>query len=157
MSPTTLTLNAGNCILESIKVHLVIPHYLHSCCHCQDHDGRSVTDACTVGLYLPTSDIDLVVMDSGADDVKIALKALSHKLGNTGIAIKIQVGPQTCLMTSKLELQTLCDAVLHRDRISRTACLLQNKCDAAPHLKMYACKVDMCLCIHHLAMHRVLH
>ncbi|KAL0037432.1 hypothetical protein WJX79_008048 [Trebouxia sp. C0005] len=43
------------------------------------------------GLYLPTSDIDLVVMDSGADDVKIALKALSHKLGNTGIAIKIQV------------------------------------------------------------------
>lgn len=43
------------------------------------------------GLYLPTSDIDLVVMDSGAHDVKIALKALSNKLGNTGIATKIQV------------------------------------------------------------------
>ncbi|MCJ1305231.1 hypothetical protein MMC08_008045 [Hypocenomyce scalaris] len=43
------------------------------------------------GLYLPTSDIDLVVMDSGADDIKIALRALSNKLSNTGIAIKIQV------------------------------------------------------------------
>lgn len=43
------------------------------------------------GLYLPTSDIDLVVMDSGADDIKIALRALSNKLSTTGIAIKIQV------------------------------------------------------------------
>jgi len=34
-------------------------------------------------------------MDSGAHDVKIALKALGNKLGNTGIATKIQVGPQT--------------------------------------------------------------
>ena len=71
------------------------PHHLRSCCLCQNHDGRDLTDACTAGLYLPTSDIDLVVMDSGAVDVKIALKALGNKLGNTGIATKIQVGPQT--------------------------------------------------------------
>ncbi len=71
-------------------------------------------------------------MDSGADDVKIALKALGNKLGNTGIATKIQVGPQTCLMTSKPRLQTLCDAVLHHDHTSRTACCGngQNTCDA---------------------------
>jgi len=73
----------------------VAPHHCHSCCHCQDHNARDLTDACTAGLYLPTSDIDLVVMDSGADDVKIALKALGNKLGNTGIATKIQVGPQS--------------------------------------------------------------
>lgn len=83
----------------------------------------NLTDACSAGLYLPTSDIDLVVMDSGADDVKIALKALGNKLGNTGIATKIQVGPQTCLTTSKLKLQTLCDAVLHHDYTPGTACL----------------------------------
>ena len=50
-----------------------------------------LTKSDLAGLYLPTSDIDLVVMDSGADDVKIALRALSNKLSNTGIAIKIQV------------------------------------------------------------------
>lgn len=76
-------------------MHVVAPHYLQSCCYCQDHKARDLTEACTAGLYLPTSDIDLVVMDSGADDVKIALKALGNKLGNTGIATKIQVGPQT--------------------------------------------------------------
>ena len=56
---------------------------LLSCC--------KLTSSDLAGLYLPTSDIDLVVMDSGADDIKIALRALSNKLSNTGIAIKIQV------------------------------------------------------------------
>ena len=58
-------------------------------------------------------------MDSGAHDVKIALKALSNKLGNTGIATKIQVDHK---LASKLTLQTVCDAVLHHSN-TRTACL----------------------------------
>jgi len=125
----------------------VAPHHLQSCCHCQVHDGRNLADACTAGLYLPTSDIDLVVMDSGADDVKIALKALGNKLGNTGIATKIQVGPQTCLMTSELRLQTLPDTI----PLGQHICIYENgyKRDAAPHLKTHAYRVDKCLRIPH--------
>ncbi|KAL3157918.1 hypothetical protein ABBQ32_012323 [Trebouxia sp. C0010 RCD-2024] len=43
------------------------------------------------GLYLPTSDIDLVVMDSRAADVKIALYAVSRKLHELGMARGTQV------------------------------------------------------------------
>ena len=54
--------------------------------------GKAAGDA---GLYLPTSDIDLVVMDSGAPDVKMALRALSRKLSESAIATNIQVS-QCC-------------------------------------------------------------
>ena len=43
------------------------------------------------GLYLPTSDIDLVVMDSKCGDVPIALKALASSLLRRSMAKGIQV------------------------------------------------------------------
>lgn len=51
--------------------------------------GRNCFSA---GLYLPTSDIDLVVMDSRAADIKIALYAVSRKLHELGMARGTQVG-----------------------------------------------------------------
>ena len=45
------------------------------------------------GLYLPTSDIDLVVMDSKCGDVPIALKALASSLLRRSMAKGIQVMP----------------------------------------------------------------
>ena len=44
------------------------------------------------GLYLPTSDIDLVVMDSKSADVRTALYAVSRKLSERKIARDVQVG-----------------------------------------------------------------
>lgn len=49
------------------------------------------------GLYLPTSDIDLVVMDSKCGDVPIALKALASSLLRRSMAKGIQVG--SCFLT----------------------------------------------------------
>lgn len=51
------------------------------------------------GLYLPTSDIDLVVMDSKSADVRTALYAVSRKLSERQIARDVQVGssPVSCL------------------------------------------------------------
>ena len=46
------------------------------------------------GLYLPTSDIDLVVLNSGAGDVVTALRALSSKLSRAGLAKNIQVSTE---------------------------------------------------------------
>ena len=46
------------------------------------------------GLYLPTSDIDLVVMDSNSADVRTALYAVSRKLTERKIARDVQVGLQ---------------------------------------------------------------
>ena len=43
------------------------------------------------GLYLPTSDIDLVVMDSKCGDVPLALKALASSLLRRSMAKGIQV------------------------------------------------------------------
>ena len=49
--------------------------------------------AAAAGLYLPTSDIDLVVMDSKCGDVPIALKALASSLLRRSMAKGIQVVP----------------------------------------------------------------
>ncbi|XP_011004632.1 PREDICTED: poly(A) RNA polymerase protein 2 isoform X3 [Populus euphratica] len=43
------------------------------------------------GLYLPTSDIDVVILDSGLKSPQIGLNALSRALSQKGIAKKIQV------------------------------------------------------------------
>ncbi|XP_043702202.1 terminal nucleotidyltransferase 4B [Telopea speciosissima] len=43
------------------------------------------------GLYLPTSDIDVVIMESKVNSPQIGLKALSRALSQRGIAKKIQV------------------------------------------------------------------
>ncbi|XP_031406004.1 terminal nucleotidyltransferase 4B isoform X2 [Punica granatum] len=45
---------------------------------------------CT-GLYLPTSDIDVVIIGSGIKTPQLGLQALSKALSQKGIAIKIQV------------------------------------------------------------------
>jgi len=43
------------------------------------------------GLYLPTSDMDLVVLQSGVTDIKDTLRKLANKLSSKGIARSIQV------------------------------------------------------------------
>ncbi|KAJ4980711.1 hypothetical protein NE237_031548 [Protea cynaroides] len=43
------------------------------------------------GLYLPTSDIDIVILESKVNSPQIGLKALSRALSQRGIAKKIQV------------------------------------------------------------------
>lgn len=43
------------------------------------------------GLYLPTSDIDVVILDSGCGDTQSGLKALAKALAKEGIAKNLQV------------------------------------------------------------------
>lgn len=43
------------------------------------------------GLYVPTSDIDLVITDSKAPNIQYALKTLATALTKTGVAHKMQV------------------------------------------------------------------
>jgi non-canonical poly(A) RNA polymerase PAPD5/7 len=43
------------------------------------------------GLYLPTSDMDLVVTDSGCMDVRSGLRALAQALARKGMAKNMQV------------------------------------------------------------------
>ena len=43
------------------------------------------------GLYLPTSDMDLVVMESGAEDVRSALRKLADTLSRRGVARDLEV------------------------------------------------------------------
>lgn len=57
-------------------------------------------------MYLPTSDIDLVVMDSRTADVKTALYAVSRKLNERKIARDVQVGPQADCLPSALTQPT---------------------------------------------------
>ena len=42
------------------------------------------------GLYLPTSDLDVVVVRSGCDDVRSALKALANSLMRRSMAKSMQ-------------------------------------------------------------------
>ena len=44
------------------------------------------------GLYLPTSDMDLVVTDSDCSDVRSGLRALAAALSRKSMAKNIQVG-----------------------------------------------------------------
>ncbi len=43
------------------------------------------------GLYLPTSDMDLVVTESGCHDVRSGLRALASALARKGMAKNMQV------------------------------------------------------------------
>lgn len=43
------------------------------------------------GLYLPTSDVDLVVLDSGCSDIVRGLRAIGNKLVDGAMAKNIQV------------------------------------------------------------------
>lgn len=53
------------------------------------------------GLYLPTSDLDLVILNSGCTDIPAGLKALANCLVRRDLAKSIQVGgllrPSACL------------------------------------------------------------
>jgi non-canonical poly(A) RNA polymerase PAPD5/7 len=44
------------------------------------------------GLYVPTSDIDLVILDSGCSNIQAGLKALATSRGKRVVAQSIQVG-----------------------------------------------------------------
>lgn len=56
------------------------------------HDARvEVFGSFATGMYLPTSDIDAVILDSGCVDVKQGLKALATLLSRKGISVDLQV------------------------------------------------------------------
>ena len=57
----------------------------------QIYDQLITEDGSTPGLYLPTSDLDLVVVSSGCDDVLQGLKAMANSLLRRGMAKNIQV------------------------------------------------------------------
>lgn len=50
----------------------------------------------STGLYLPNSDLDLVVMKSGCEDVVKGLKALATSLTRRSLATDIQVSCCPC-------------------------------------------------------------
>ena len=52
------------------------------------------------GLYLPTSDLDVVVVGSGCDDVRNALKALANSLMRRSMAKNMQA----CMLTLDCDL-----------------------------------------------------
>ena len=48
-------------------------------------------DVLSAGLYLPTSDVDLVILDSGCTDIVSGLRALAQCLVRRSLATGIQV------------------------------------------------------------------
>ncbi len=48
------------------------------------------------GLYVPTSDIDIVIMGTGANNVALALRALGNALQQRGLVRNLQVNPRAC-------------------------------------------------------------
>lgn len=59
---------------------------------------RQVFGSFATGLYLPTSDMDLVVTDSGCGDVRQGLRALAQALARKGMAKNMQVRrPSGCV------------------------------------------------------------
>lgn len=44
------------------------------------------------GLFLPTSDLDLVILDSGCRDVRDGLRALANSLTRKGMVRQMQAG-----------------------------------------------------------------
>ena len=50
------------------------------------------TATATAGLYLPTSDVDAVIIGSGCSDVPQGLKALANSLARKSMAKNMQVG-----------------------------------------------------------------
>ena len=47
----------------------------------------------SAGLYLPTSDLDLVILSSGCTNIPSGLKALAQCLVRKSLATEIQVSP----------------------------------------------------------------
>ena len=56
--------------------------------------------ALLAGLYLPTSDLDLVILDSGCTDIVSGLRALANCLVRKGLAKAIQVCSSNTLKLS---------------------------------------------------------
>ena len=50
------------------------------------------------GLFLPTSDLDLVIVNSGCRDVRGGLRALANALTRKGMAKQMQVGPHAAVL-----------------------------------------------------------
>ncbi|MED6109833.1 hypothetical protein PIB30_037222 [Stylosanthes scabra] len=82
LSPTAEEKAARDTAIES--VFDVIKHIFP---HCQ----VEVFGSYRTGLYLPTSDIDVVILKSGLPKPQIGLNALSRALSQRGMAKKIQV------------------------------------------------------------------
>ncbi|KAJ7981731.1 non-canonical poly(A) RNA polymerase PAPD5 [Quillaja saponaria] len=82
LSPTPEEQGARNTAVES--VFDVIKHIWP---HCK----VEVFGSFRTGLYLPTSDIDVVILGSGLPNTQLGLNALSRALSQRGIAKKIQV------------------------------------------------------------------
>ena len=55
----------------------------------------------SAGLYLPTSDLDLVILDSGCSDIVSGLRALAQYLVRKSLATDIQV---RCCLRSLLAM-----------------------------------------------------
>lgn len=59
------------------------------------------------GLFVPTSDIDLVVMDSKCDNIQSGLKALATVLARKGVAKSIQVTGFGCKRSAYIGFQEI--------------------------------------------------
>ena len=64
-------------------------HRPHAAAHNITHYTHPSTRA---GLYLPTSDVDAVIMGSGCADIPQGLKALATALARRNMAKNMQVG-----------------------------------------------------------------
>ncbi|KAJ1401898.1 polymerase, nucleotidyl transferase domain [Sesbania bispinosa] len=82
LSPTPEEKAERNMAIESVSE--VIKHIWP---HCQ----VEVFGSFRTGLYLPTSDIDVVILKSGLPNPQIGLNAISRALSQRGMAKKIQV------------------------------------------------------------------
>ena len=52
---------------------------------------------CFAGLYLPTSDLDVVVLDSNEADLRAALKAVATGLLRKDLARNVQASTSPCM------------------------------------------------------------
>ena len=61
--------------------------------------------ALSAGLYLPTSDVDLVILSSGCTDIVSGLRALAQSLVRKSLATGIQVslGPIVSIRENSFE------------------------------------------------------
>lgn len=78
------------------------------------------------GLYLPSSDMDIVVMDSQCGDIRSALKAVANSLVRKNMAKNIQVSIFISASLCKLSQQATVPRLLASH--SRTMFCLAFKC-----------------------------
>lgn len=79
---------------------------------------RQVFGSFATGLYLPTSDMDLVVTDSECADVRQGLRALAQALARKGMAKNVQVRLQTILSFPVLRLSAVTEALSHAGQLT---------------------------------------